>query len=89
MSTGKQMGIIALAVILMIFQIISLVYMPGSVANPEADKKYKNLSTADIQIPAGMAAGQFLGLILIIVLAVKLFKLPKMSLEGVVEGGNN
>jgi hypothetical protein len=89
MSTSKQLGIIALAVLIMALQIISLVYMPGSVANPEADKKYKNLTSDDVKIPAGMAAVQFLFLIIIIVLAVKLFKLPRLSVEGVVEGGNN
>lgn len=59
------------AFILIIVQAVQLVYMPGSAANPEADGKYKNLSTADIGVSVSMGTCTIVILLLIIGLGIK------------------
>lgn len=64
--------IIALcAFVLIIVQAVQLVYTPGSIANPEASSKFKNLSTSDIYVPIGMGTCTILILLLIIFLGIK------------------
>ena len=78
MSTGKQFGIMFIAFMLIVMQAVSLAYMPGSAANPDADTKYKNLTTADIKIPVILSVVQFILLLAIMGLGYKLFPMPKV-----------
>jgi hypothetical protein len=58
------------AFVLIIVQAVQLVYIPGSVANPNASK-YKDITTSDIGVSVGMGTCTILILLLIIGLGLK------------------
>ena len=65
--------------LLFMFQILSLVYTPGSVANPDAKTKYSNLDSSDIKGP--IVYGTFSLLIHLILFFILFTKLQGVSSE--------
>jgi len=58
------------AFVLIIVQAVQLVYIPGSVANPNASK-YENITISDIGVSVGMGACTIVLLLIIMGLGIK------------------